>query len=336
MFITGNSGFPKSLDVSKAIDKAAGVEREVIGTQRRRDIRNGPDRGRGEGIDASQRTEPVYLDHVLTAPATDEARRWEGWGTALKPASEHWILCRKPLSEPTVAANVQRWGVGALNVDGCRIATDWASDPTRRGWQGGNSAVDWDGGTTPIAPSSAAGHRRVSQPKDAGRWPANVALSHTLWCTDDACGDGCAVKMLDAQSGERKASGSYGTQPVIRGGQWNAKGERRGQTTPSAYTDTGGASRFFYVAKASRSERQAGVDGEGNRHPTVKPLALCRYLARLVCPPGGIVLDPFAGSGSIGIAAGQEGFQYIGIERDPEYVDIAQRRLAWWTGEQPA
>lgn len=196
----------------------------------------------------------------ITRPATPEAEQWEGWGTALKPANEPICLARKPL-EGTVAENVLKWGTGAINIDGCRIATD---ENLNGGRYSDNKNED-DGNTY----GSGINKRSVndySQP--LGRFPANVIT------------DG-SVEMPN------------------------------------------GAQRFFYSAKASKADR-----GEGNVHPTVKPTDLMRYLCRLVTPPGGVVLDPFMGSGSTGKAAHLEGFKFVGIEREEEYFRIAQERIA--------
>lgn len=242
------SGFPKSLDVSKAIDKAAGAEREITGkkvTFRKPQEPN--------GWDCTARAE------FETAPSTDAAKQWSGWGTALKPAAENWILIRKPISEKTVAANVLKWGTGALNIDATRIGTE-------------------------VLPAQEAGQSRLGTfertnmvtPERIGRFPSHLLLDEE------------AAAMLDAQSGTLKS----------------------------------GASRFFYVAKASKREK-----GAANTHPTVKPIALMRYLIRLITPPNGTVLDPFVGSGSTGVASLKEKKKFIGIEMEKDYVDIATRRI---------
>jgi site-specific DNA-methyltransferase (adenine-specific) len=310
------SGFPKSLDVSKAIDKAAGAEREVV------------------GFDpvAAKRTAAVgtaaYGDYKgqtgdVTAPATDAARQWQGWGTALKPALEPITVARKPLVG-TVAANVLAHGTGALNIDGCRVAGEstkrenhgGTGDPTQ--WRTGNGG-DFTSGS------------------DAGRWPANLihdgsdeVLAGFPWSKD-----GVAV------GGKGRSASIYGTKT---GGR---KGGDQG------YGQEGSAARFFYCAKASKSDRNEGCahldakqyshDGREtpienayqrnnsvrqNNHPTVKPTDLMAYLCRLVTPPGGVVLDPFMGSGSTGKAAMREGFRFIGCELSPEYMEIANARIA--------
>jgi len=255
------SGFPKSLNVSKSIDKSHGAEQEVIGIDhewiRRAGLSHGGNTyttntfGSASGPNAGK----------ITTPATDAAKKWDGWGTALKPASEDWWLFRKPL-DGTVAANVLAHGTGAINVDGCRIS----GAPRTTHAAGNIRGAECFGGGQRVG---------VVEPGAAGRWPANVALDEE------------AAAMLDEQTG-----------------------------------DSGGASRFFYTAKASRKER-----GEGNVHPTVKPLALMRWLVRLVTPPGGTVLDPFAGSGTTLLAARAEGFGAVGIEREAEYVEIMRKRL---------
>jgi|LakMenEpi03Aug12_release.lakeMendotaPanAssembly.Ray.scaffolds.fasta_scaffold41471_11 DNA modification methylase len=295
------SGFPKSLDVSKAIDKAAGAEREVVGEYAvTRDLtRNG--RKGDEAISPV----PVHGTTVtLTAPATDAAREWQGWGTALKPAWEPCVVARKPLVG-TVAENVQQHGTGALNIDGCRIGTDVITSS-------GNTGMDkrrFAHGTRPRAYDAA---QEPSQ--HAGRWPANVAF------------DEAAAAMLDAATGERpsgaRRAGDYGGI-----GAGPLYGEGGITALPETEANTGGASRFFYTAKASRADRNAGGMAE-NTHPTVKPTDLMRWLVRLVTPPGGVVLDPFAGSGSTLVAARAEGFRAIGIEREDEYARIIADRLS--------
>ena len=275
-------GFPKSLDVSKAIDKAAGAERPSLGVVKGAASSNTASLGEFA---------PTY--HA-TAPATPDAERWQGWGTALKPAFEPVVVARKPLVG-TVASNVLAWGTGALNVDGCRISMGDEKPPTGSG--GPNTRTSMAGGIM----HGTGGN--ITPP--AGRWPANVVL------------DGRAAAELDRQSGE---SSSRVGKP--RGA---AHGEGWGMTATGAeYADTGGASRFFYVAKAPTSERpRVG----GIAHPTVKPLDLMRWLVRLVTPPGGTVLEPFAGSGTTAEACVLEGFQCIAIEREADYLPLIVSRL---------
>ena len=285
------SGFPKSLDVSKAIDKAAGAEREVVGT-RFRAATGRAEQGSG-GYAFSE-------DFTETAPATDAARTWQGWGTALKPAFEPVVVARKPLAG-TVAGNVLAHGTGALNIDGCRIGETVETWPATRARPLNSRDMHHNyvnGGSETVSTGEAP----------AGRWPANVILDE-----DQAAA-------LDEQSGERGASsvGSLSrTYDYAQGGQVPSD-------QPFDYGDSGGASRFFYVAKADASERpKVG----GVAHPTVKPLALMRWLVRLVTPPGGVVLEPFAGSGTTVEACLLEGFRCIAIEKGDEYLPLIEARI---------
>jgi DNA modification methylase len=299
------SGFPKSLDVSKAIDKAAGAEREVLGVAGttgggRTCMNDAPGGGRSEDYLAG--------NYNATAPATPEAQQWAGWGTALKPALEPITLARKPL-EGTVAANVLAHGTGGLNIDGCRVehvtveGGNLALNPHLRahinGGNGGNIIAHED-------------ERRVVTPHASGRWPAN--LIH----------DGSdEVVRLFPQTGVSRGGNSTQINAGTGRYNWNT-GEAKAMPdgVDPGYGDSGSAARFFYCAKTSKRER-----GEGNNHPTVKPIALMSYLCRLVTPPKGTVLDPFMGSGSTGIAAKLEGFTFIGVEREPAYYTIAQSRI---------
>lgn len=430
------SGFPKSMDISKAIDKAAGAEREIIEER----FKNGDMKGVNglKKIQAGQRSECN-----ITAPATTSAKQWQGWGTALKPATEFWTLARKPISEKTVAANVQKWGTGAINVDGCRVEGEQGPDRSL-GKPRRDDNDKYGKSNTHINPQSPL-----------GRWPANLILDEE------------AAELLDEQSGVLTSGAiSSSHKRHTAGGNGNTHGKMKGVTGPISDKNSGGASRFFYVAKASRSERNKGCDrtitwegqdqnlqalaGEldqllrgisaatirrledfewstssfgnpitdqclegfkytistvtslttglktlsslaplitkesiraaietieanglslvesaelinryrltttdaktasalgaslavfqtlskirscaklGNIHSTVKPIKLMTYLCRLITPPGGTVLDPFMGSGSTGVAAKQEGFGFIGIEREEQYVEIAKRRI---------
>lgn len=288
------SGFPKSLDVSKAIDKAAGATREKVrktGAASAYSANAGNDRPWMQ-----EARENGFIEVDGDIPATDAAREWEGWGTALKPAFEPVVVARKPLGEKTVAANVLAHGTGALNIDATRIESE---RPT--GWSGGGSAL-YEGGL-----SREGGEAR---PTTSGRWPANVAL------------DESQAAALDEQSGYSKGRG--GTVGLGKGRAENASGIASTGRVASKHDDDGGASRFFYVAKAPKSERPV-VDGTA--HPTVKPLALMRWLCRLVTPPGGVVVDPFAGSGTTLEAAYLEGFESIGVEMTPEYWPLIAARI---------
>jgi hypothetical protein len=327
MWVYG-SGFPKSLDVSAAIDKAEGAEREATGervypgghVQRSKEPRFNGASYNGGNI---YREPPQRME---SAPATDAARRWAGWGTALKPSWEIIVLARKPL-DGTVAANVQAHGTGGINVDGCRVENtgpDTTSRPNCEGkTYGGNGG--YMGGVGQSAPML----------NPSGRFPPNFLLTHHPDC-NGSCVDQCPVRALDVQAGERKSGGRPGVAYARRPSARKCYGPGLEGQTSAEYADSGPVSRFYptfaweaddfapflYCPKASRAER-----GEGNTHPCVKPLQLMRWLARLVCPPGGLLLDPFCGSGSTLLAADAEGFDAIGCDDDPESVAIARRRL---------
>jgi site-specific DNA-methyltransferase (adenine-specific) len=269
------SGFPKSLDVSKAIDRAAeGIRPRVAGGQGGANAILGA-RKCGEAI-------------------SGEAQQWAGWGTALKPALEPITMARKPLTG-TVAANVLEHGTGALNVDGCRVGAE--ARPVMVRTETVVSATSMSGQST--------GATSSGELTTAGRWPANLCHDGS----DEVVGLFPQTVVAIGMKGKTGHSNSiYGNFP------------HQEERSPGI-ADTGSAARFFYAAKASASERQ------GITHPTVKPLDLMAYLCRLVTPPGGIVLDPFMGSGTTIKAAIGEGFQAIGIERDPAYFKMAQHRL---------
>lgn len=403
-FVTGNSGFPKSRNIAKAIQKADGVQPIAI-LPATLGMANNPD------------WNALEHRHVMPAPE-GEAAEWIGWGTALKPGREDWILAQKPISESTIAKNVQRWGTGAINIDGCRIGTD-AGWSYPNGPRGNREQAILSGLAPRTEPIKATG----------GRWPANVVLSHVdgvcrqvgtrLVPTGTAvqrnlpleggqlgvvafkpgtqrgpdvtfgdengletveawdCAPDCAVRILDEQSGEL-AAGAAAT---------------RGQSTFSGLAELaervreefnpGFASRFFYTAKPARSEKEAGLafapviddpaqvglfalpdeparvagtDSQGldtrgralvnedgtptlaarfvakeraMDHPTTKPTDLMRYFVRLITPPGGTVLDAFAGSGTTGVGAVLEGFDVVLIEREPKYAEYCRARCRW-------
>jgi site-specific DNA-methyltransferase (adenine-specific) len=292
------SGFPKSLDVSKAIDKAAGAEREVVGSAA------GARNGNGQNNDYGAYGSAAEGTYSVTAPATPEAHQWAGWGTALKPALEPITLARKPLTG-TVAANVMEHGTGALNVDGCRVGDFQNTTPSgvdRRnaklaelGYRPGEYQM---GEKTPDAPP--------------GRWPANLIHDGS----DEVVG-----LFPQSISSAPSATATYGTNRDGRENSTYGKGLYSATPNRPPIGDTGSAARFFYTAKATKAERQ------GVTHPTVKPLDLMAYLCRLVTPPGGTVLDPFMGSGTTIKAAIGEGFNAIGIERDPQYFAMAEHRM---------
>ena len=317
------SGFPKSLDVGKAIDKAAGAERAKVQPG------NPPAYQRSVGTRRPWMDEP---DHRIDGPAaiTDAAKQWQGWGTALKPACEDWWLLRKPLAEPTVAANVLKHGTGAINVDAARVGMEVESWPVSRSYAPGTMHP------------GGHGEKQMLGSCPPGRFPANVIHDGS----DEVL---AGFPETESGAGIKTVAGS-------NGGGRNAFNDYRRPVGGDAFvSDSGSAARFFYCAKASRADREEGCGGEPlpaeikrgmnasprledghihdgimarNHHPTVKATALMRYLVRLITPPGGIVLDCFAGSGSTGKAAKMEGFRFIGIEAEAEYAEIARRRIA--------
>jgi DNA modification methylase len=312
------------------------AEREVIGQnpniERANSIKTGNIRF-GAKSDGSEANTDV------TAPSTAEAQQWAGWGTALKPAFEPIVVGRKPFGKGvTVAENVLAWGVGGLNIDGSRIGTEKVTINT------------FDNGAKPFG--GAAGEPFSSR-QSAGRWPANVIL------------DEVTAGLLDEQSGNRPSAGTY-----LKPDEPMKIGSRNGNNDPDKFLNNvylnskryntysgeqGGASRFFYQAKASKRDRNEGLEGletkragslnmrtdahsvangmdtgsRQNFHPTVKPTQLMRYLIKLVTPPGGTVLDPFTGSGSTGKAALLDGYKFVGAELTAEYLPIIEGRLRW-------
>lgn len=348
MWLYGN-GFPKSRNISKDIDKAAGAEREIIGPSKRHSS------GRKGNTNSSNPNLARYSqDDILTAPATEDAIRWQGWGTALKPGWEPCIIARKPLVG-TVAANVQKYGTGALNIDASRIEGDtgdghWSGDDgsdetSRPGYDGGftrggrkvrmqRQHVDSAGMKRLGGGGFRADHEQPMY-NPAGRWPANVILMHDARCgmqpvglfgdEQFVCHEDCPIAMLDMQAGTRNSGTLL---QKHRGGDKTRGiyGSFKSNTGPDYEANSGSASRFYYVPKASRSERsaQGWID---NKHPTVKPVDLMAYLIKLVTPTGGVVLDPFMGSGSTLVAARRSGYQFVGIEQDEESYETARKRV---------
>ena len=349
------SGFPKSHNISKALDKRLGVEAEIVGYQKgslptagRENWKNLYDRGDGKTPDgrdyqkAVERRERIESEGIpLTVPTSDEAKKWEGWGTALKPAHEPIVLARKPIKN-SVADNVLLWGTGALNIEGTRVSTQ----DNLNGGSYGKTSRDVDQYFNGKKPGGAG---EFTQP--SGRWPANIIF------------DEDSAQILDEQSGVSKSNPRTPSKEHHEG---TVTTFSRGSET-SAHKDSGGASRFFYVAKTSTAEREAGLESleekylarsnqtqaelkrgnvdfekennvanynkvlpRKNNHPTVKPITLMRYLVKLITPPDGLVLDPFCGSGSTGCAAVVEGFNFIGIDLDSEYIEISRARIEHW------
>jgi DNA modification methylase len=289
VFITGNSGFPKSHDVSKAFDKRAGAERKVISEHEVVDIRNGHGREYGSALFAGEDTGKMM--YKVTAPATELARKWDGWGTALKPAHEPIILVRKPF-KGAVVDNVEQYGTGAINIDGCRIGDEKITTNGR-----GNMS-----GVTPIEEQSA----EYVGSTHTGRFPANCITLDD----DQFYSKYFLIANVSPAELSKKAS------KKDRNSDW--QGNEIGLEVRQAGGLQGRADGSLGKKTYNR-----------NTHPTVKPTDLMAWLIRLITPPNGITLDPFAGSGSTCVAAKREGFDYIGIEMTPEYVEIAKAR----TGE---
>lgn len=392
------SGFPKSLDISKAIDKKFGAEREVVG---RYQPPNGTEwylrQAKNPEVDHAKPTFTSSGTRTLdvTAPTTDEAKQWQGWGTALKPANEPIVVARKPIEEKTIAENVLRYGTGGINIDGCRIGRN-ENDRTEYG-------INRDEGSPSENANCFYERERVEyNPHTRGRFPANVIFEcicsphpdyvyknreyevegfiksikpnspsnyndkklRTVHTDPD-----CPCYILDQQTKNLQASkGSY--KRKNGNNQFFGLMNNENVDPPNNIVDGRGASRFFYCAKASRSEREYGLkefkkklfgqsggaltklkNGETeylqeehiglnkiksvkNNHPTIKPVELMRYLVRLVTPPNGKILDPFAGSGTTGIAAKLEGFDFVGIEKEEDYCLIARARIKAWQPEE--
>lgn len=284
------SGFPKSMDVGKAINKVAGEENFIQGN--------------------NHNSEKYGCIHEnITAPATENTIKWGGWGTNLKPATEHWLMCRKPLGEPTVAENILRWGTGGINIEACRVPTI-----SGRGMFFEQNVHDIN---YEIPPSS--------------RYPANLVHD----------GSDCVLEEF-AKYGKTKSSislcrglglpkgGIDGAHPG-----WRREAHKRYKPRLGGYNDSGTPARFFYCAKSSSAEREQGLEelkcenaGRANNHPTVKSRALMSYLIKMITPPGGSVLDMFCGSGSTLCSAAEGGFLYTGIDITQEYCDISRRRVA--------
>jgi len=291
------SGFPKSLDVSKAFDKRAGVEREVIGgykaTGTARTLTGGNYGGGGKNIN-----ERDFI--AITAPATDLAKKWDGWGTALKPAHEPIIVARKPLIG-TVAENVERFGTGAINIGGCRIG----DEEVRSSGEVSNAWREAEGRTDRQMPNPSV---------NTGRFPANIVTTEpdafwSKYCDVTAKTGNVTPKHLSKKASKKD-----------RNSDW--RGEEI--TLPERESKKFDGGRFTRNGDGSPRKQNGGI--LRNTHPTVKPTDLMAWLVRLVTPPGGIVLDPFAGSGSTLVAARRERFGFIGIEREAEYIEIAEAR----------
>lgn len=323
MWIYG-SGFPKSHNIGKAVDKIQGNDREVVGE-------NPNITSKKTNWQSNSMTGHISNnDKTLTKGNS----QWEGWGTALKPAHEPIVMARKPF-KGTVADNVLEYGVGGINIDGCRVGNEKVSTHSNGSGNTGDNGI-----------YGAFGNQQGSEERE-GRFPANVIM-------DEEAG-----KILDEQSGNRKgwADQKHNSFNPYGGNSLNESNTQR-DGIHKGYNDNGGASRFFYCPKANKSDRDEGLTTEAksikgrdegqdklanafkarpterqNIHPTVKPTDLMAYLIRLVTPKEGIVLDPFMGSGSTGKAAIKEGMGFVGIERELEYYEIAKQRIDFETNK---
>lgn len=319
MWVYG-SGFPKSHNIAKQLDKLAGVKGEIIGEKTGKGYSSQQEKNLAHGFREYKDGLPYeHADLNEYALASDEAKQWDGWGTALKPAHEPMVLARKPL-EGTVANNVLTYGTGGLNIDGTRVGSD-----------GGTRKEPSNEKSTTFSVGSYL-NQKAGLPIDAGRWPANFI--------HDGSDEVVALFPITTSGANKPDFNRDNSIFGFGGGQ--------------GFSDSGSAARFFYCAKASKRDRNEGLDGfeakrdhdgrkDGgvggdnprnrtnnaklNHHPTVKPTSLMQYLVRLVTPPNGIVLDPFMGSGSTGKACAYEGFEFIGIDQSAEYVAIAQARI---------
>lgn len=277
------SGFPKSHNIGKAVDKLQGNEREVVGKN---------PNSRSAELHKKTVYESGLRDNAVITKGNSE---WEGWGTALKPAHEPIVMARKPF-KGSVANNVLEHGTGGINIDECRVGTDDMKF-TKASSLGNNMTMD----------GGKANKDYIGEDKQ-GRFPANVMH------------DGSdLVQEIFPKTGKSSGGRSYQNTNQMYSGGW---ADEMGNKTDPGFGDEGTAARYFYCPKASKKDRD-----EGNNHPTVKPTELMRYLCRLVTPKGGIVLDPFMGSGSTGKAAILEGFHFVGIELDPDYFEIACARI---------
>jgi len=429
------SGFPKSHNISKALDKMQGAEREIIGKKQRGSVEEAKERGVGFLSDPANRNNTKqfgYGTELITTPSTESAKQWDGWGSALKPANEPIVLARKPLEKGlSIAENILKSGVGGINIDASRIGYREDDHVLKyEGYSNGQYKSEYEDGTS-------YKHGNQVQINTQGRFPANIILTHHPECEckgtkkvksvsaykskdgydnesivfngnlnsmksdgyadengnetveDWDCHEDCPIKILDEQSGDRSSTrignDNMGKKNSKMFGGSNNKIEER----TSEYRDKGGASRFFYVAKASKSERNKGLDGfevkekpdnyimpkltcsecgskrvdssnslvcgcngkthyeeqnslesknnlaGGNKnfHPTVKPIKLMQYLVNMITPQNGIVLDPFCGSGTTGVACKIDGFNFVGLEQDPDYAKIAEARILNYKSE---
>ena len=285
------SGFPKSHNIGKQIDKIQGNERKVIGTIERGSVQDAINKGVGYTADPANKNNKAIFGYG-TETVTKGNSQWEGWGTALKPAHEPIVLARKPIDQKSVADNVLKHGVGGINIDDCRVQCEPDDDIVRPDRTDAQAYNFFRGGE----------QDRMNVRKTTRRQPRS---EQNVWSDDNS---GLKPDMFaDADPKGRFPSN------VMHDGSC---------VVEDVFPDV--SSRYFYTAKTNQAERNAGAN---NTHPTVKPVELMRYLVRLVTPKAGLVLDPFMGSGSTGMAAREEEFKFIGIEKEEEYYEIAKARI---------
>ena len=335
------SGFPKSLNIGKAVDKLQGNEREVSGKyQHPRSREQGKENDNSWGEKSLDNTLENYntqsddkrtlAERLILTKGTSE---WEGWGTALKPAHEPICMARKPLAEKTVAENVLKYGTGGINIDESRVKKE----------EGDRTEYGVNGITRTTGNVFGKQYGKIEFDGTQGRFPANIIHDNSE-----------EVRECFPETSPSPKIGSVCKSSTSRDG--NILGKAKSMERPNGHGDSGNASRFFksiiYQAKASKSERNKGCEGlekkanagsyefrtdgsldgkptqpKSNHHPTVKPVALMEYLIKMVTPKGGIVLDPFMGSGSTGVAAKKNGYDFIGIDMTQEYIEIAKARI---------
>jgi len=407
------SGFPKSHNISKAIDRMEGykIENKSDFTEFSKTTDTTKHIQRFKVCTECEKLlfgqDPCKCEWRNHKGLSDMGKQWNGWGSALKPANEPIVLARKPLEKGlSIAENVLKWGTGAINIDGCRVKMSKNDYEEIDAKSTKNPTSNYN--ENPTKKYGDFAENIATKPNTQGRFPANLILTHHPECEckgmkkikaikgglggsvsmneqgfgfkkienganagglgdengeetieDWACHDDCPIKIMDEQSGDRKgwASQNHNSFNPYGGNSFN-KIETDRNGLHQGYNDTGGASRFFYVAKASKSERNFGLEefeekqtigGGGtyneeaaakygsikavakNFHPTVKPVKLMQYLVRMITPPYGKVLDPFNGSGTTGVACALENFEYTGIELDADYCKISEARINNWS-----
>jgi DNA modification methylase len=331
MWVFG-SGFPKSHSIEKSIDHTLGYEPTVTGTQKL----TGTARIKGgagktvESVASMYEYAEVRDTSNITEPTSEEAKQFRGYGTNLKPAYEPILLMQKPISEKTIALNCLKWGCGGINIDDCRVGDEKVLQ---------YKVERIDGGKGHGAGAVGQKQRQTGAVTEtSGRWPANFLHDGSPEVLD---------LFPETKPNRKNMQSDHRSVPFTQAGSGKSGGTSGRRDPSNSHDDNGGsAARFFYCAKVSKSERNAGLESLGvhapvrqgfqgehkntfsqNSHPTVKPIALMQHLVGLVTPKGGIVLDPFMGSGSTGVACTKLGFDFVGVEMQPEYVEIAEARI---------